>query len=252
MTSFSTGLQGHALRARQGASLGKDSEHERGSPGQKRVTSGRPAAGAGVEGGTRRWWAAAWPAASSAAAHRRGPLPQRSQPRTRPSDAPAVTHPLVAAPARAIPGGPPAPDSLTLRKDHHQGRAQGHVACGDGVNATLDTDLPRRDRHLSAGRKRIGGRQVSPVKVVADYLPLKHCDRVTLVLVGPRGACCWHYLGQIESVEPAFLVGIEVERSSVVIIVGWAEPSTPVIVVEREFSPLSRGVGNQNEIGSPA
>jgi hypothetical protein len=43
--------------------------------------------------GIHRWWAAARPAASSAAAHRRGPLPQRGQPRTRPLAVPAATHP---------------------------------------------------------------------------------------------------------------------------------------------------------------
>jgi hypothetical protein len=47
---------------------------------------------AGVRG-TVHWWAAAWPAASSAAAHRRGPLPPRGQPRTRPQPVLAVTHP---------------------------------------------------------------------------------------------------------------------------------------------------------------
>ena len=39
----------------------------------------------------------------------------------------------------------PAPGILTPHKDHHQGRAQGHVACGDGASATLDTDLPRQE-----------------------------------------------------------------------------------------------------------
>jgi hypothetical protein len=51
--------------------------------------------------GTRRWQAAAWPAASSAAAHRRGLLPQRGQPRTRPLAVRAVTHAPVTAPVRA-------------------------------------------------------------------------------------------------------------------------------------------------------
>ena len=44
------------------------------------------------EGGTHRCWAAAWPAAFCAAAHRRGPLPPRGQPRIRPLAVPAVTH----------------------------------------------------------------------------------------------------------------------------------------------------------------
>jgi hypothetical protein len=42
--------------------------------------------------GTRRCWATAWPAASCAAAHRRGPLPSRGRPRTRLAVVPAVTH----------------------------------------------------------------------------------------------------------------------------------------------------------------
>jgi len=43
--------------------------------------------------GTHRWQTAAWPAAFSAVAHRRGPLPPRGSPRTRPLAVPAVTHP---------------------------------------------------------------------------------------------------------------------------------------------------------------
>jgi hypothetical protein len=78
-------------RARRPAQVG--SVHGRRTPRRSEGTSGRPAAGARVERGTRRFWAAAWPAASSAAAHRRGPLPQRRQPRTRPLAVPAVTHP---------------------------------------------------------------------------------------------------------------------------------------------------------------
>ena len=65
--------------------------------------------------GTRRCWAAAWPAASSAAAHRRGPLPQRGQPRTRPMAVPAVTPPSERD-CQSRPGGPPAPGILSTRK----------------------------------------------------------------------------------------------------------------------------------------
>ena len=53
--------------------------------------------GGGWEGATRRCWAAAWPAASSAAAHRRGPLPQRGQARTRPPAVPPSRTPVTAA-----------------------------------------------------------------------------------------------------------------------------------------------------------
>jgi len=46
-----------------------------------------------VEGAVAAGGRAAWPAVSSAAAHRRGPLPPRGQPRTRPLAAPAVRYP---------------------------------------------------------------------------------------------------------------------------------------------------------------
>ncbi len=79
---------GRARRPASAGSLGMAANH-----GGGRGTSGRPAAGAGVKRGTRRCWAAAWPAASSAVAHRRGPLPLCGQPRTCPLAVPAVTHP---------------------------------------------------------------------------------------------------------------------------------------------------------------
>jgi hypothetical protein len=76
------------------------SEHRRGSPARERGTSGRPAAGAGAEGGTRRWQATAWPAAFSAAAHRRGPLPRAVSPAPARRRSPPSRTP-VTAPARA-------------------------------------------------------------------------------------------------------------------------------------------------------
>jgi hypothetical protein len=86
-------LQGHALRARQAASLGEALNMRRGSPGPgSGIDREARCRGQGWRG-TRRCWAAAWPAASCAAAHRRGPLPQRGQPHTRPLAVPAVTHP---------------------------------------------------------------------------------------------------------------------------------------------------------------
>ena len=103
----------------------------------------RAAGGRGGGGGGRRCGAAAWPAASSAAAHRRGPLPPRRSP------APAVRRPsplrtLVTGPARAA--GPSSSRRASCRraKITVKGRARGHVACGDGANATVDTDLPRQ------------------------------------------------------------------------------------------------------------
>lgn len=54
----------------------------------------------------------------SAAAHRRGPLPPRGQPRTCPVVVPAVTHPGSRA-CKSQPGNPPAPGTLTppIRED---------------------------------------------------------------------------------------------------------------------------------------
>jgi hypothetical protein len=120
-----------------------------GSPAGSGRTSGRPAAGA--EGGTRRWQAAAWPAASSAAAHRRGPLPPRGQPRMRPWAVPAITLPGGRA-CESRPGGPPAPGSLTPRKDHNQGRTSS-LRCG---RSTLIVIFHGKNRHLSGGRGECG------------------------------------------------------------------------------------------------
>ena len=82
---------------------------------------GGPPPGAGGGRGTRRCWAAAWPVASSAVAHRRGPLPQRGQPRTRPLPVTAVTHPSVRAcqSCRAV---LLAPGILSPEQDHSKGR----------------------------------------------------------------------------------------------------------------------------------
>jgi hypothetical protein len=69
------------------------------SPEGKRLTSERPTAD-GMGEGHSPPMGGSWPAASSAVAHRRGPLPPRGQPRTRPSAVPAATHP-VAAPRKS-------------------------------------------------------------------------------------------------------------------------------------------------------
>jgi len=84
-----------------------------------------PAAEAGVEGGTRRRWAAACPAASSAAAHRRGPLPPRGHPRTRPLAVPPSRTPGDRA-CKSQPGGPPAPGILSPRKLPVKGAPAAH------------------------------------------------------------------------------------------------------------------------------
>ena len=52
-------------------------------------------------GASRRRWRAAWPAASSAGAHRRGPLPATPLPRTSPQATPRRYAPLVTRAARA-------------------------------------------------------------------------------------------------------------------------------------------------------
>jgi hypothetical protein len=54
---------------------------------------GNCSAGGYYTDGSHYQQALAWPAASRAAAHRRGPLPPCGQPRTRPLAVPAVTHP---------------------------------------------------------------------------------------------------------------------------------------------------------------
>jgi hypothetical protein len=64
----------------------------------------------------------------SAAAHRRGPLPPRGQPRTRRWRSPPSRTP-VTAPARANRAVLPRRASLTPRKDHNQGRTSS-LRCG--------------------------------------------------------------------------------------------------------------------------
>jgi hypothetical protein len=94
--SFFTVNQGHALRARQAARLGRALSMGRGSSAGSGVNQ-REARRRGEGGrGTRRWQAAAWPAASSAAALRRGPLPPRGHPRTAPLAVPPSRTPVTA------------------------------------------------------------------------------------------------------------------------------------------------------------
>ena len=77
-------------RARRHARSGFQQGRE--LPGKASEQAGNPPPRQGRRG-TRRWQAAAWPAASSAAAHRRGPLPPPGQARTRPLVVLAVTPP---------------------------------------------------------------------------------------------------------------------------------------------------------------
>jgi len=88
----------------------------------------------------RRCWAAAWPASSRAAAHRRGAITAtRSAPHP-PAAVPPSRSP-VAAPARARRAVLPRRASLTPRKDHNQGRTSS-LRCG---RLHLDSDLPRQE-----------------------------------------------------------------------------------------------------------
>ncbi len=116
-----------SVRAKVTASAGLSAlgaDHWRGRRVDEREARSR---GRG-DGGTRRCWAAAWPAASCAAAHRRGPLPPRGQPRTRPLASPPSRTPMT-APAKSWPGGPPAPGVGSVVKTPSQGRFGGTRAC---------------------------------------------------------------------------------------------------------------------------
>lgn len=123
----------------------------RGSPaGERGERAGGPAPGARVEraiaAGRRRP-----DPLPSAAAHRRGLLPPRGRPRTRPLAVPAVTHPrwprlqeLTRRSSRA---------ERSCRRESSQSRARPtweSLRCAPG--RTLDSELPRQDRHLSGGR----------------------------------------------------------------------------------------------------
>jgi hypothetical protein len=87
-------LQGHALRARQTAGLGRALAFGLTTDESASRRAGSPPPGPGVARAACRW-AAARPTASSATAHRRGPPPPRGQPRTR----------RLAVPPSRTPGG---------------------------------------------------------------------------------------------------------------------------------------------------
>jgi len=102
---------GRARRPASARALSVSADHRRGGS-----EGTRPAAGAGEEGGTRRWHAAAWPAASSAAAHRHGRLPPtRSAPHS-PTGGPHRHAPPVTTPARANRAALPREAILSPRK----------------------------------------------------------------------------------------------------------------------------------------
>ncbi len=154
--TFFTVIQGHAFgaptaRPRQAPSVRREDHRTgiRGSSGGFRrwrhVGSGN----------TRRWWAAAWPAASSAAAHRRGPLPQRGLPR--PATA-ASTRRHAPPWSRARKSGRDVlPRRASCRRESSRSRARPAASVPPlRSGQTLDSELPRQDRHLSGGRGSIG------------------------------------------------------------------------------------------------
>jgi hypothetical protein len=140
------GFQGHALRARQAARVGRLLGHGRESR-RGRGTSGRPAAGAGVGRGTRRCWAAAWPAPlarerTGAGRCRYAGSPAPARWRSPPSRTPGGRT------CKSWPGGPPAPGEPNAAQ-----RSQSRSYVLAALRALhLDSDLPRQDRRLAGGR----------------------------------------------------------------------------------------------------
>src|SRR5262249_22265604 len=146
-------LQGHALRAGQVARPWYGSKHGHASPDmrEKRGTSGRAAAGAGVKGHSPL------PGDSLARCLKRSSAPARAAAATR-----SAAHPLAGGPRRhappggrackSQPGGPPAPGRLTPRQDHNQGRTSS-LPCG---RSTLILIFHGKNRHLSGGRRIVG------------------------------------------------------------------------------------------------
>ena len=114
--------QGHASGA-PGRPTPADSEHgARESPRGSEDGEGFPPwPSAGVAKGTRRSGAAARPAASALISARRGPLPPRGFPRTRPARGPRRHAPRVTALARAS-CRPPRAGHPVAAQDHSQGR----------------------------------------------------------------------------------------------------------------------------------
>src|SRR5262249_20003502 len=137
-------LQGHALRARQVARPWYGSKHGHASPDmrEKRGTSGRAAAGAGVKGHSPL------PGDSLARCLKRSSAPARAAAATRS----AAHAPRGGRACKSQPGGPPAPGSLTPRKDHNQGRTSS-LRCG---RSTLILIFHGKNRHLSGGRRIVG------------------------------------------------------------------------------------------------
>ena len=114
-----------------------------GSPRECANRRGCRAAGGRVLGSLAVTRAAAWPAASSAAAHRRGPLPPRRYPAPA-ADGPRRYAPLVATPARTA--GPSSSRRASCRraKITVKSAPYGRVL-RMALRATLECDLPRQN-----------------------------------------------------------------------------------------------------------
>jgi len=106
--------------------------------------------GAG-EGATRRWWAAARPVASSAAAHRRGPLLQRGQPDTCLLVLPP-SRTLMAALARASRAVLPRRASCRRARITAKGAPTGAPPTAMAQAPPLTLIFHGKIRHLSGGR----------------------------------------------------------------------------------------------------
>ena len=116
---------------------------------QARRAGGLPP-GAG-EGATRRWWAAARPVASSAAAHRRGPLLQRGQPDTCLLVLPP-SRTLMAALARASRAVLPRRASCRRARITVKGAPTGAPPTAMAQAPPLTLIFHGKIRHLSGGR----------------------------------------------------------------------------------------------------
>jgi hypothetical protein len=147
--NFLYSLQGHALRARQTASLG-------------RALSGDAVTRKGwVNEREAHRWGRRWKGTLAASGRQAGSAPLARE-RT---GAGRCRHAVSPTPApggprrhdpwprlQELPGGPPAPDMLTPRKDHNQGRTSS-LRCG---RSTLILIFHGKNRRLSGGRRSVG------------------------------------------------------------------------------------------------
>ena len=113
--------------------------------------AGTASLAAGVVGSLAAVGAAAWPAASCAVAHRRGPLPLRRYPASAARRfSPLRT--LGGSRGQELSGRPPRAGHHVAAEDHRQGPTSS-LRCG---RTTLTVIFHGKTRHLSGGRRRIG------------------------------------------------------------------------------------------------